>query len=119
MKIKWIRCQTWEEAREYSRIIYLHEWNEKPFYWGKADKCCFGRRYSYSYRHWIEGCLRHGGCLYIGKLDEDALRCMDEVEDYLIRKYGGEMNKKVTAPPRQLEVEHEGEVPHILKRCEE
>jgi len=72
MKIKWIRCHSYEEARNYSRIIYLHEWHGKPFYWGKAENSFFGGhmrardglkasgRYNASYRHWIEGCLRHG-----------------------------------------------------------
>ena len=30
MKIKWIRCQSYKEARDYSRIIYLHEGGIPP-----------------------------------------------------------------------------------------
>jgi hypothetical protein len=42
MKITWVCCRSYDEARDYPRIIYLHEWNGKPFYWGKADKSFFG-----------------------------------------------------------------------------
>ena len=126
MKIKWIRCRTYEEARDYSRIIYLHEWNGKPFYWGKAHNSFFGGhkrrrdgpeasgRYNAGYRHWIEGCLQHGGRLYVGQLDEEALRCVDELENYLIHTYGHELNTKVAPPPRQLHIEHEGDIPSSI-----
>jgi hypothetical protein len=126
MKVNWIRCRSYEQARDYSRIIYLHEWDGKPFYWGKAHKSFFGGhkrrrdeleasgRYNAGYRHWIEGCLRHGGRLYIGKLDEEALSCVDEVENFLIHTYGHEMNNKVAAPIRQLQIEHEGDVPQSI-----
>ncbi len=126
MKVNWIRCRSYKEARDYSRIIDLHEWNGKPFYWGKAHKSFFGGgkrrrdgleasgRYNAGYRHWIEGCLRHGGRLYIGKLDEEALSCVDEVENFLIHTYGHEMNNKVAAPIRQLQIEHEGDVPQSI-----
>ena len=42
MKINWIRCRSYDEARDYSRVIYLHEWDGKPFYWGKAHNSFFG-----------------------------------------------------------------------------
>ena len=55
----------WEKMnpRDYSRVIYLHEWNGKPFYWGKAHNSFFGGhkrklngleasgRYNAGYRH--------------------------------------------------------------------
>jgi len=126
MKIKWVRCHSYEEARHYSRIIYLHEWHGKPFYWGKAENSFFGGhmrerdglkasgRYNAGYRHWIEGCLRHGGALYIGMLDEEARSRIGEVENYLIHTYGHEMNAKVTAPLTVLPIEHEGDVPQSI-----
>ena len=126
MKINWIRCRSYDEARDYSRVIYPHEWDGKPFYWGKAHTSFFGGhkrkqdgpeasgRYNAGYRHWIEGCLRPGGRLYIGKLDEEALRCVDEVENYLIHTCGHEMNSKVAAPTRQLQIEHEGDIPQSI-----
>ena len=126
MKIKWIRCNSYEEARDYSRIIYLHEWYGKPFYWGKVENSFFGgntrkrdglkvsARYNPGYRHWIEGCLRHGGALYIGTLDEEARGHIDEVENYLIHTCGSQMNTKVAPPLSLLEIEHEEDVPQSI-----
>lgn len=130
MKIEWIVCASYDEAKNYSRIIYLHAWNEKPFYWGKAHNSFFGGhkrkknglhasgRYNAGYRHWIEGCLRHGAKLYIGKLDAEALTNMDEVENYLIHTYGHEMNTKVYVPKRDLNIEHIGQVPPFISGAE-
>ena len=81
MKITWKHCRSYDEAKDFSRIIYLHQWNGEPFYWGKAHNSFFGGhkrkkdglhvsgRYNAGYRHWIEGCLRHGGQLFVGQLD--------------------------------------------------
>lgn len=130
MKITWIRCKSYEDARNYSRIIYLHEWHSKPFYWGKAHNSFFGGhkrkhdglyasgRYNVGYRHWIEGCLRHGGKLYIGKLDKEALENIDELENYLIITYGQEMNTRSNLPFRQLAVNHVGDIPDSIKYSE-
>lgn len=126
MQITWTRCYSYAEARDYSRIIYLHEWNDKPFYWGKAHQSHFGGhkrelnglnasgRYNSGYRHWIEGCLRHGAKLYVGRLNQEALLAVNEVENYLIHEYGHEMNTKVHCPPRVLTIEHLGEVPATI-----
>lgn len=131
MKIKWKRCHSYEEARNYSRIIYLHEWEGRPFYWGKAHNSFFGGhkrkcdgleasgRYNAGYRHWIEGCLRHGASLYIGQLDDEALGCVDELENQLIHTYGTVMNTKVFPPLRKLIVQHEGDVPLCLRSSPE
>jgi len=127
MEITWIRCETYAEARNHSRIIYLHEWDGKPFYWGKAHNSHFGGhkrmlnglfasgRYNSGYRHWIEGCLRHGAKLYIGKLDTEALDLIDEVENYLIHTYGHETNTKVGMPARPLVITHLGEIPDTIR----
>lgn len=126
MKICWTRCHSYAEACDYSRVIYLHEWNGKPFYWGKAHESHFGGnkrdmnglhasgRYNSGYRHWIEGCLRHGAKLYVGQLSEAALVVVNEVENYLIHTYGHEMNTRVRVPQRQLTIEHLGEVPATI-----
>jgi hypothetical protein len=42
MKINWIRCRSYDEARDFCRIIYLYEWNGGPFYWGKAENSFLG-----------------------------------------------------------------------------
>ena len=129
MKITWKYCRSYDEARDFSRIIYLHEWDGKPFYWGKAHNSFFGGskrkkdgldasgRYNAGYRHWIEGCLRHGGKLFVGQLDGSALEKIDDVENYLIYTYGCEMNKKVKKPEQALNIEHAGEVPLSIKNA--
>lgn len=126
MKITWISCKSYAEARDHSRVIYLHEWEGKPFYWGKAHNSHFGGhrrdiggllasgRYNSGYRHWIEGCLRHGAKLYIGKLDDEALANIDEVENYLIHTYGHEVNTRVSTPARDLAILHAGEIPESI-----
>lgn len=126
MKIDWVRCLTYDAAKDYSRVIYLHTWDGKPFYWGKANDSFFGGhkrkkeglhasgRYNSGYKHWIEGCLRHGASLYIGKLDAAGLAIIDEVENYLTSTYGSEMNVRFYQPVRQLEIEHAGDVPSFI-----
>lgn len=123
MKITWVRCRSYADARDYSRVIYLHEWHGKPFYWGKAHNSFFGGhkrnsgelrasgRYNAGYRHWIDGCLRHGASLYLGKLDEEALSSVEELEKFLIHRYGQVMNVRREAPKRALRVEHSGQIP--------
>ncbi|MEO3723637.1 hypothetical protein ABHN98_03775 [Pseudomonas syringae] len=127
MKITWVRCATYEEAKNKYRVIYLHEWDDKPFYWGKAHNSFFGGhmrkigdfcasgRYNAGYRHWIEGCLRHGAKLYIGALSELALANINDVENWLIHTYGHEMNTRVRAPSVQLSIEHLGDVPASIQ----
>lgn len=126
MQINWKFCSTYADAKDYSGIIYLHEWDGKPFYWGKAHKSHFGGhkrkigglhasgRYNSGYRHWIEGCLQHGAKLYVGKLDDKDLSRIDEVENYLIHTYGSMMPQKKHAPRRNLDLEHKGYVPIVL-----
>lgn len=107
MKNTWKCCYSYNEAKNYSRIIYLHKWNVKPFYWGKANNSFFGRhkrkrdnlhasgRYNSGYQHWIDGCLCNGGVLYIGKLENIALEQIDRWEQKLHNLfYGQEMNTK-------------------------
>ena len=76
MRIIWKQCKTYADARDYTGVIYLHERDDKPFYWGIAHKSFFGGHmrahnegkisggYNAGYRHWIEGCLQHGAKLY-------------------------------------------------------
>jgi hypothetical protein len=128
MRIEWKRCETYKEARDYYGIIYLHEWSDEPFYWGKAEKSFFGGgkrnknglhasgRYNPGYRHWIEGCLRNGAKLYIGKLDQDALAQIDKVENFLIHTYGHVMNTRVRLPTETLEITHAGDVPASISK---
>lgn len=125
MKITWTRCLDYEQARNFIGIIYLHEWHGKPFYWGKAHNSFFGGhmraegvrrvsgRYNAGYRHWIEGCLRHGARLYIGQLDAKALENIDDVENFLIHTYEPEMKQK-KKPIKDLSIEHVGAIPEFI-----
>ena len=126
MKISWKRCKTYAEARNETGIIYLHAWNDRPFYWGKAHRSFFGGhrrrigdllasgRYNSGYRHWIEGCLQHGGQLFIGRLGPEALSRIDDVENHLIHTYGHVMNTKVRVPDAPIRLEHVGDVPAFI-----
>ncbi|MFT4510339.1 hypothetical protein [Caballeronia sp. 15711] len=126
MEIVWRKCASYSEARDYSCVIYLHEWHGKPFYWGKAHKSFFGGhkrtrdgltatgRYANGYRHWIEGCLRHGGHLYIGVLGDEEVAHIDEIERYLIAFYPSEMNRPESLSMPRLHLRHGGDIPRCL-----
>lgn len=121
MKITWKLYRTYDEAKNCQQSIYLHEWSAKPFYWGMLGKTKFGGnaqaiengklnpRYGSSYKHWIEGCLRHGGILYIGIITEQGNASIEQVEKQLIHDYPSEMNPN--EPSQQLTIEHQGDVP--------
>lgn len=92
MRITWTRCKSYDSAKDSIGVVYLHEWNGCPFYWGIADTTVFGGnarnvdrerrnpRYGRSYRHWIEGVLRHGGRLYVGRVDDLGTYSLKDVE---------------------------------------
>jgi len=113
MEIRWVRCLNYENARQFEGIVYLHEWNGAPFYWGKADGSTFGRRYNVGYRHWIEGCLKHGARLYIGEINDLEGYCLDDVEACLIKEYGSVMNKRIKTTALE-EITHRGNVPESI-----
>jgi hypothetical protein len=35
VEIEWIQCVDYATAKNYSHVVYLHEWDDKPFYWGR------------------------------------------------------------------------------------
>jgi hypothetical protein len=123
VQIEWIQCQNYDEAKNYSGVIYLHERDGKPFYWGKADNSFFGGhkrkldglhasgRYNSGYRHWIEGCLRYGAKLYIGRPEAEARSKIAYIENFLIHKYPSVMNDQVIQPAQPLTIRHIGAVP--------
>lgn len=127
MQIKWTHCRTYDEAKDFVGVIYLHEWNGSPFYWGKADGSAFGGnprnlagskrngRYNPGYKHWIEGCLRHGARLYIGQIDNLAGNSLNNIEGYLIKRFGSEMNRREEVAP-DLNISHVGNVPETIRR---
>ena len=127
MQIHWKRCRTYDESKDFSKVIYLHEWNGKPFYWGVCDTSLFGGnprkiqgikknpRYGASYRHWIEGCLRHGGSLYMGMLSEMGDFSLTDIEQTLIAQYPSEMNSRKDAKIIITNIRHVGDVPPSIK----
>ncbi|MBO0939207.1 hypothetical protein J2I47_21810 [Fibrella sp. HMF5335] len=132
MVVNWKQCQTYEEARHFRNCIYLHEWGGKPFYWGKIHNIFFGGhmrtregfrasgRYNAGYKHWIEGCLRHGASLYLGQITTDDVFTIDEVENHLIAAFPSEMNVKHIVGGREIVLVHVGDVPVcILEKMEE
>ena len=128
MRITWRRCLTYHEAQDFTQGIYLHEWDAKPCYWGKAHDSYFGGnkrkrgdvsicgRYGPSYKHWIEGCLQHGAALYVGALDAEALQNIGLLETFLIRTYRSVMNATDLHQPPVLVVDHAGDVPESIRR---
>ena len=121
-----MRCLNYDSARDFSRVIYLHEWNARAFYWGKAHNSFFGGhkrkigdllasgRYNAGYRHWIEGCLQHGGKLYIGKLEPQDVQLINEIEQQLIQKYGHVMNSKIKETTSGIVISHAGDIPECI-----
>ena len=115
MNITWKRCLTYASAKASEKVVYLHEWNGAPFYWGLAAN--FDTRYNVGYSHWIEGCLQHGGRLYVGKPDKDNMDgfSLEDIENTLIAKYGSVMNKKLKAS-KVKEITHSGNVPESIEK---
>ncbi len=112
--LTWRRYSSYQDAREMQRIIYLFEWNDKPFYWGIAERSAFGVRYNVGYRHLIEGALRHGGKLYIATVNENSGIPLVTIENYLMVTYGHEMNSRINTDAMPLSLSHQGEPPRCL-----
>ena len=120
--LEWTGCLTYEDAMNHSGIIYLHEWDHEPFYWGIArtyfggstralgDRRVSGR-YNSGYRHWIEGCLRHGARLYVAKIVSGDDSRIQEVENFLICTHGHVANRRETAILTELVISHRGDIP--------
>ncbi|MBI2862269.1 MAG: hypothetical protein HYX89_05575 [Chloroflexi bacterium] len=123
--LNWKQCSSYEEAKDQYDCVYLHEWSGKAYYVGVCDRSVFGGnprkindnkmnpRYGPSYRHWIDGCLEHGGRLYVAKVSEGV--ALSDVEDALIAQLHPPKN---TSKPfvKEVMVEHRGDVPLCLSR---
>ena len=127
--LRWTRCASYEDAKDHSWIIYLHEWDGRPFYWGIARTYFGGSRrvlgerqvsgrYNQGYRHWIEGCLSHGAKLYVASIAEGDASRIQEVENYLICTFGHEANRRETAVPVELDLIHVGDIPSSVADLE-
>lgn len=83
LRIHWKKVGSYEEAKDFHSAVYIHDWQDAPYYIGKLGETVFGGsprsirgslkypdnsnpRYGSSYSHWIDGCLEHGANLYIG-----------------------------------------------------
>ncbi len=125
MEVDWKLCKTYNEAKDYKGAIYLHECSDKPFYLGMVDKSKFGGnrkkignkylnpRYGSSYKHWIEGCLRHGANLYIGVIKDTNGHPLKNIEKQLIYDFPSEMNKPEQT--QNISIEHIGDVPLSIR----
>ena len=128
MNIRWKHVNSYEEAKNFFQEIYLHEWDGKPFYWGKVDGSVFGgtprnignrkrnARYNPGYKHWIEGCLQHGGRLYIGQIEDMGDYSHDQIEAYLIAQFPSTMNRRTKPTSRILPIHQCGDLPLSLSR---
>lgn len=123
VRVRWKQYKSYRGAKGREVILYLHEWDGKPFYWGKTS-VSFGQkgkktgRYGSGYRHWIEGCLRHGGRLYIGKPEEPLPEgvILDDVEHALIRKHKPTIRPRKRKRQLELQVVNVGQKPPWLPR---
>lgn len=128
--ITWTEYKTYAEAMDCQNCLYLHEWDGKPFYWGHTTTFFGGNarrspigmrkapRYAASYRHWVEGALRHGGRLFIGIPDENSLSRLVDIERYLIHRFRSEENLKVRLPENASGLDsivHVGHLPAVLR----
>ena len=128
IRIRWTRCHTYDDAKDCRGIVYLHEWNGFPFYWGICDDSVFGGnprmvegkkwnpRYGSSYRHWIEGCLRNGRALYVGVPEDPDGNSLSEIESALIAAYPGTMNDPSKKSVVSQKMAHESDVPICIRK---
>jgi hypothetical protein len=96
VKITWGQFSSYDEAKNKTKCVYIHEWKGKAYYIGICQSSVFGGsrrkingktknpRYAISYRHWIDGCLEHGGKLYIGKISTRRNIDLKRIEQTLI-----------------------------------
>ena len=125
--IEWTKCHTYQEASGFTNCLYLHEWDARPYYWGICNESVFGGnprliegkrrqpRYGSSYRHWIEGCLEHGGGLYVGKCKSDEPFDLKQVESTLIAALPSAKNRE--SGQKVYEVIHVGDIPACTRNA--
>ena len=78
MQLQWRRCLTYDQAKDFSKVVSTSMNGMKSHSTGvyvtapssagiaaQLMEIGMNPRYGLSYRHWIEGCLRHNGSLYI------------------------------------------------------
>ena len=114
--VSWVRCESYEEAREHRSCVYVHEWFGEAYYIGKIGKVTwFGGRYNTSYRHWIDGCLEHGARLYVGRLAAEHEDLIDVIEYMLLGVMNPPKNVRKTLRSNDVTLLHVGQVPAQLQ----
>lgn len=90
------RIKSYDNAKDFTNSIYIHEINGKSLYVGKLVKSCFGgttrreggikksARYCTGYKHWIDAALRSGSILYVSEL-KDMASHINIIEETIIR----------------------------------
>ncbi|WP_071182565.1 hypothetical protein [Acidithiobacillus ferrivorans] len=129
--IRWTLCRSYDDARDFTGVLYLHERDGQPLFWGKADKSAFGGnpriiqglkfsgRYPESYRHWVDACLSLGDRLYIGEIvgneseDEQSQLKIAEICKFLLMAYPAMYNKPQESAT-YFDLRHTGYVPEVL-----
>ena len=90
------RIKSYDNAKDFTNSIYIHEINGKSLYVGKLAKSCFGgttrreggikksARYCTGYKHWIDAALSSGSRLYVSEL-KDMASHINIIEETIIR----------------------------------
>jgi hypothetical protein len=90
------RITSYDNAKNFTKAIYIHEINGKSLYVGKLEKSCFGgttrreggikksARYCTGYKHRIDAALCSGSRLYVSEL-KDMASHIKIIEETIIR----------------------------------
>jgi hypothetical protein len=138
------RIASYEQAKNLTEAIYIHETQGNFFYIGKLEKSFFGgnprhdgvtkksARYCTGYKHWIDAALQSGSKLYVCVLNEYKNN-ISIIEETIIRyifnitskesilpsdqspQSHNLLNAKINAPLQKIFLKFKGEVPNILK----
>lgn len=92
------RVSSYENAKDITKAIYIHEIQGKYYYVGKLENSFFGgntrresgakksARYCTGYKHWIDAALCSGSRLYVCELHEKVTQ-LKIIEETLIRYF--------------------------------
>lgn len=96
VNLEFKKTKSYDDAKDITNAIYIHENNGKTLYVGKLEKSCFGgtsrrdrglkksARYCTGYKHWIDAALTSGSKLYVCEL-KDMGSHINIIEETIIR----------------------------------
>jgi hypothetical protein len=96
LELEFKRITSYDNAKNLTNAIYIHEIQGKSLYVRKLEKSCFGgttrreggikksARYCTGYRHWIDAALCSGRKLYVSEL-KDMASHINIIEETIIR----------------------------------